>query len=159
MKLNHLYLNKQLLYRYIFVLTLSSFLCVCLQLTPEDQVAKAWGMIKTNHCPPYWPEWEETLRYNFTYLSIVSTIPSTYSVIRNLSLLIRCWASMLDKGRPSWMQWCVMGCLPRMPSPPSGSLETCEANQRRSSSESDIPSRGFLVIYFNFIYLSTLPVF
>lgn len=49
--------------------------------------------------------------------------------------LPRFWASTLGRGRPSWTQWCVMGCPHKTPLPPSGWSETCEGNLRKNSSE------------------------
>lgn len=47
----------------------------------------------------------------------------------------RFWDSTLGRGRPSWTQWCVMGCPHKTPLLPSGWSETCEGNLRKNSSE------------------------
>lgn len=116
-----------------------------LQLTLDDPTGKAWGMTKTSHCPLCWPEWEETLRSDQTLGLVNLKIYSAFLYMFGctamwldwhfLGVLFRCLGSMPGKGRLSWMQWCVTGCRPRMPSPPNGWSGTYEGSLRRSSSE------------------------
>ncbi len=120
-----------------------------LQPTLAGRTGRAWGTTKTNRCPPCWPGWEATSRWaaqhssgtvchpSFTQLHWIPMVTSivVLCVSKWRFLLRRCWVSTPGRGRPSWTQWCVMGCLPKMPSPPSGWSETCEGNLRRSSSK------------------------
>lgn len=122
-----------------------------LQPTLAGRTGRAWGMTETSRCPPCWPGWEATSRWAspgiICFSSLTQQLHQTATVQKVLHhsvslnkafpflLFPRCWVSTLGRGRPSWTQWCVMGCLPKTHSPPSGWSETCEGNLRKSSSK------------------------
>lgn len=75
--------------------------------------------------------WFSTEKLFYSLSSLQHLILTTF-----FFLTVRFWASMHDRGRLSWMQWCVMGCHPRMLSPTSGWSETSEGSLRKNLSES-----------------------
>lgn len=80
-------------------------------------------LVRTIDVTSYW----RRIRYGHFWKCLILTCPLSP---------VRFWVSMRGRGRPSWMQWCVMGCRPRMLSPTSGWSGTCEGSLRKSLSES-----------------------